>query len=140
MRNIPSSGFFFVKRFPQLVSFLHPCVCFSFVVSLIYYVNHAEEIYLCENVCLFASVCLPTHSLVSALFGFTPGFFPTQMSYLCWEHVSLLPPLTPSSSHTGCLMAPSTMCSMKALVSIFIVTRFHVYNHSPLVCVLFSCS
>lgn len=35
----------------------------------------------------------------------------------CWGHVSLLLPLTPSSSHTGCLMALFTTCCMKAPVS-----------------------
>lgn len=61
--------------------------------------------------CLSASLPCPS------LLGSIPGYFPTRMSYPCWEHVSLLPPLTPSSSHTGCLMAPSTTCCMKAPVS-----------------------
>lgn len=71
-------------------------------------------------VCLFLSVCLslsPSFPPSLPPSGYIPGYFPTRMSYPCWEHVSLLPPLTPSSSHTGCLMAPSTTCCMKAPVS-----------------------
>lgn len=71
----------------------------------------------CLSVCF--SVCLPLPLPYPSLppLGSIPGYFPTQMSYLCWEHVSLLLPLTPSSSHTGCLMAPSTTFCMKAPVS-----------------------
>lgn len=62
-------------------------------------------------------VCLSVPPSLSPTLPSIPGYFPTQMSYLCWEHVSLLLPLTPSSSHTGCLMAPSTTFCMKAPVS-----------------------
>lgn len=76
-----------------------------------------------QILCGFVSFCLSV--LPSPLsfppslppLGSIPGYFPTQMSYLCWEHVSLLLPLTPSSLHTGCLMAPSTTFCMKAPVS-----------------------
>lgn len=82
-----------------------------------FFASHTSRLFMSNPlwVCLFLSVCLslPCPSFLGSI----PGYFPTRMSYPCWEHVSLLPPLTPSSSHTGCLMAPSTTCCMKAPVS-----------------------
>lgn len=80
-------------------------------------------------VCFFLSVC-PSPLSPSHL-GSIPGYFPTRMSYPCWEDVSLLLPLTLSSSHTGCLMALSTTCCMKAPVSIFtLVTKSVLVTNS----------
>lgn len=63
------------------------------------------------------SFCLSSSSSLSLPLGPIPGYFPTRMCCPCWEDVRLLPPPTPSSSHTGCLTAPSTTCCMRALVS-----------------------
>lgn len=80
------------------------------------------------------SGCLSVSLSVLPLLPSLPGYFPTQMCCLCWEHVSLLPPLTPSSSHTGCLMALSTTFCMKAPVStLTLVTSLRT------VCCLVSC-
>lgn len=106
--------------------FTHLCVCIMLNQSLciIYFLLHrTQAVCLCHILCwiasLFLSVYFPCLAFDPPLppLGSIPGYFPTQMSYLCWEHVSLLLPLTPSSSHTGCLMAPSTTFCMKAPVS-----------------------
>lgn len=74
------------------------------------------------------SGCLSLSLVCLSLPYSLPGYFPTRMFYLCWEHVSLLLPLTLSSSHTGCLMAPSTMFCMKAPVSTFTVVLWSSPN------------
>lgn len=73
--------------------------------------------------CFWLSASLSVLPLPSS----PPGYFPTQMCCLCWEHVSLLLPLTPSSSHIGCLMVLSTTFCMKAPVSTLILgTRLRI--------------
>lgn len=90
-------------------------------------------------VCIFPSVSLPCPSLSPHLhpfqppLGSIPGYFPIRMSSLCWEHVCLLP-LTLSSSHTGCLMAPSTTFCMKAPVSTFTLVTKSVFFFNHICC------
>lgn len=104
-----------------VVTHLSVCIVLNqtlLIISFLGVLHLTRSVCLCQILCGFASFCLSV-SLPPSLppSGYIPGYFPTRMSYPCWEHVSLLPPLTPSSSHTGCLMAPSTTCCMKAPVS-----------------------
>lgn len=122
-RSIPSSGYYLFADFLFVLSAVvvpHLSVCIMYYLFRGSCISHESSVYVkssvglplfCLSVCFSVLPCPP-------LLGFIPGYFPTRMSYPCWEHVSLLPPLTPSSSHTGCLMAPSTTCCMKAPVSI----------------------
>lgn len=114
MRSIPNSGCYFSPGFCSMLSITHFSVCIVSTQTLcfIYFWRCCISVYVKPSVGVSLSVCL-------SLLGSTPGYFPTRMSSPCWEHVSLHPPLTQSSSHTGCLMAPSTTCCMKAPVSTF---------------------
>lgn len=110
MRNIPNSGYYLRPTFlqPLCCPVTHLSVYLLFLFGGI--ASHTSRLFMSNP---FLSVCRLCASLLATI----PGYSPTRMSYPCWEHVSLLPPLTPSSSHTGCLMAPSTTCCMKAPVS-----------------------
>lgn len=136
MRSIPNSGYYLILIFQPLCSVLlwsHICLfalCWTKHYILFLFggvASHTSHLLMSNPfvglplfVCL--SVCLSPLSFPPS--GYIPGYFPTRMSYPCWEHVSLLPPLTLSSSHTGCLTAPSTTCCMKAPVSTFtLVTK-----------------
>lgn len=111
----------FNEEYPKLRFLSDPNFCDYFVSfvrlhgvepTFMYYVCCVSfELRVSRSFCLFVSL------FVLPLLPSLPGYFPTQMCCLCWEHVSLLLPLIPSSSHTGCLMAPSTTFCMKALVS-----------------------
>lgn len=98
--------------------------------KFIYYffsLHLTQVVCFCQIHCGFASfscVSLPRPSLpCPPPLGSIPGYFPIRMSSLFWERVCLLP-LTLSSSHTGCLTAPSTTFCMKAPVSTFtLVTK-----------------
>ena len=126
MRSIPNSGYylilFYYNRCVLCLCCVHSFVCLHCAepkMSVLFIlgeccISHKSSVYV--KSCVDLSVCLSV-SPVSVPLGSIPGYFPTRMSYPWWEHVSLLPPLTPSSSHTGCLMAPSTTCCMKAPVS-----------------------
>lgn len=125
MRSIPNSGYCLSLIFCDLCPLSLICLFVLCRPRLCVVFISEEELHLTQDVnlrqilCCFVSfclsVCLPPLSLV---LGFIPGYFHTRMSYPCWEYVSLLLHLTPSSSHTGCLTAPCTTCCMKAPVSI----------------------
>lgn len=107
-RSTPNSGSCLILTFVTLLSF----VCLRCV----------ETTFMCYVCRISFELCVSHSFRVSLWLSFhpppsLPGYFPTQMSCLCWEHVSLLLPPTPSSSHTGCHMAPSTTSCMKAPVS-----------------------
>lgn len=107
-------------QFFLLLVFTHVSVCTESNFICLVSDLHTQDLFVKLSVLLLSVLSVP-------LVRFIPGYFPIQMFYPCWEHVSLLLPLTPSSSPTGCLMAPSTMCCMKALVSISIM----VTNSTP---------
>lgn len=136
MRSILNSGNYLISDFllPLCSVLLLSLIC---VFALCWTKLHALFLFVASHISrlsnpLWISFCLSLHLSLSHVclsltscnpLGSIPGYFPTLMSYLCWEHVSLLLPLTPSSSHTGCLMAPSTTFCMKAPVSIFTRTQ-----------------
>lgn len=111
----------FNEEYPKLRFLFDPRFCDGSVILCVYVVSN--QCTLCimsvashlRCVCSTFSFCLSLSVL--PFLPSLPGYFPTLMCCLCWEHVSLLLPLTPSSSHTGCLMAPSTTFCMKAPVS-----------------------
>lgn len=114
MRNIPNSGNYLFLQVAYQMCLFCSLICLFCILSKpssVYYF-YIWEVASQTNLMFYVESCLSPSFWVSI-----PGYFPTRMSYPCWEHVSLPPPLTPSSSHTGCLMAPSTMCCMKAPVS-----------------------
>lgn len=99
-------------------------------VFFLFVASHTSCLFLSNplRVCVFF-VCLsypsfpPPPPPCPPPLGSIPGYFPIRMSSLFWERVCLLP-LTLSSSHTGCLTAPSTTSCMKAPVSTFtLVTK-----------------
>lgn len=108
-RSTPNSGSCLILTFVLVLSF----VCLQGVEPTFMYYVCCISFELCVSHSFWLSVFLAVLPLLPSL----PGYFPTQMSCLCWEHVSVLLPPTPPSSHTGCHMAPSTTFCMKAPVS-----------------------